>query len=48
MDEGEAEELARHILQEAGPLGVTEAVAKQEPGRGVYLVELYGMDITSR
>jgi hypothetical protein len=40
MGEGEAEELARRILQEAGPLGVTLAVAKQEPGRGAYLVEL--------
>jgi hypothetical protein len=40
MDEGEAEKLADRILQEAGPLGVTGAVAKQEPGRGVYLVEL--------
>jgi len=38
MDEDEAEVLAEEILKDAGPLGVSKAVAKQE--HGVYVVTL--------
>ena len=38
MDEDEAEVLAEEIVRDAGPLGVTKAMAKQE--HGVYVVAL--------